>query len=196
VEFVGILITFYLGVFFVSGFVVLLRADRRDVGLTRSWSAYAARRGYAFTRRRTPDRAFRIEGSRDGIAFQLETDTGRRLVTRLIAQTASPAAGRMVASSGQGRAGDFEGPRAMTGDAAFDPRFYVRASDARDAETVLRPAVRRALQQFPMPMVGAGLRLVVDGDEVVVEWAGGEVDAPRIDAAHAILREVCGAPDP
>jgi hypothetical protein len=42
-------------------------------------------------------------------------------------------------------------------------------------------------------MVGAGLRLVVDGDRVMVEWAGGEVDPTEIAAAHAILREVCRA---
>ena len=78
-----------------------------------------------------------------------------------------------------------------TGDPHFDRLFDVRASDATAVERVLRPAVRMALQRFPMRMVGAGLRLVVDGDEVMVEWAGGEVDPNEIEAGHAILGEVC-----
>jgi hypothetical protein len=44
-----------------------------------------------------------------------------------------------------------------------------------------------------MHMVGAGLALVVDGDQARVEWAGGEVDRARLGAAHAVLREVCRA---
>jgi hypothetical protein len=39
-------------------------------------------------------------------------------------------------------------------------------------------------------MVGKALRLAVEGDEVTVEWAGGDVDPAAIDAAHSILREV------
>lgn len=55
--------------------------------------------------------------------------------------------------------------------------------------------MRQALQRFPTPMVGKALRLAVEHDRVVIEWAGGDVDPAPIDAAHAILREVCRVTD-
>jgi hypothetical protein len=194
VEFVGILILYFLGIFFVGGFALLVLADRRDAGLAQSWRAYARRHGYAFAGRQTPDRPFRIRGARAGIEFLLETDTRDGLRTRLVARTAAgPLDGRVVAALGRGRARESDGERTPTGDAHFDRVFDVRGTAARDVEVVLREPVRRALQQFPTPMVGAALRLVVDGDEVLVEWAGGEVDSARLDAGHAILRAACGA---
>jgi hypothetical protein len=44
-------------------------------------------------------------------------------------------------------------------------------------------------------MVGKALRLAVEHDTVIIEWAGGDVDPAPIEAAHAILREVCRVRD-
>ena len=192
-EFVGLLVLYFLIIFFVAGFVVVVMADRRDRGLADSWRAYAKRHRYTFAGRQSPDRAFRILGSRDGIAFRLETDTRRGVVTRLLAHAPTPHGGRLVASLGAAGTSESDGPRTATGDAAFDRAFHVRASDAAVVESALGPDVRRALQRFPTPMIGAGLRLVVDRDEVLVEWAGGAVEAARLEAAHAILRPLCAS---
>jgi hypothetical protein len=196
VEFFGLVVLYFLGIFFVGGFAVLVLADRRDVGLVQAWRGYARRHRYAFAGRQTPDRAFRIRGTRDGVEFRLETDTRHGILTRLVARNAAaPLDGRVVAALGRGRASDDDGPRTPTGDAHFDRVFDVRGTAASDVDMVLRETVRRALQRFPMPMVGGALRLVVDGDEILVEWAGGEVDPARLDAGHAILLAVCGTRD-
>ncbi|MGD0527942.1 MAG: hypothetical protein ABSE49_22605 [Polyangiaceae bacterium] len=193
-EFFGLLVLYFLVIFFVAGFVVVVMADRRDTGLAEAWRAYAKRHRYTFSGRQSPDRAFRIVGSRDGIDFRLETDTRRGIVTRLLAHTPASHGGRVVASLGGAGNRESDGPRTATGDAAFDGVFDVRASEARVVEIVLGPEVRAALQRFPTPMIGAGLRLVVDGDEALVEWAGGAVEPSRLEAAHAILRPLCASP--
>jgi hypothetical protein len=194
VEFVGLLVLYFLLLFFVAGFFLVVMADRRDAGLADSWRAYARRHRYTFAGRQSPDRAFRILGSRDGIAFRLETDTRRGIVTRLLAHTPTPHGGRVVASLGAAGTSESDGPRTETGDPAFDRAFHVRASDVAVVETALGPEVRAALQRFPTPMIGAGLRLVVDRDEVLVEWAGGAVEPTRLEAALAILRPLCASP--
>jgi hypothetical protein len=179
-----------IGAFVMAGLVVASVADRRRVGLAQAWRAYAARYQYSFVDGRTPERAFRIQGSRDGIDFTLETDTRGTLVTRLVAHKLESSEGRVVASLGGGRRGEPDGARAATGDRHFDHVFEVRASAPLVVNAVLTPSVRLALQRFPTPMVGKALRLAVEGDEVTVEWAGGDVDPVPIDAAHTILREV------
>jgi hypothetical protein len=179
-----------IGVFVVAGLVVASASDRRRVALAAAWGAYAARHHYAFVDGRTPERAFRIQGSREGIDFTLETDTRGTLVTRLVARRLESSEGRVVAALGGGRRGESDGAKAATGDRHFNHVFDVRASAPLVVDTVLPSAVRLALQRFPTPMVGKALRLAIDGDEVTVEWAGGAVDPALIDAAHTILREV------
>jgi hypothetical protein len=179
-----------MGAFVVAGLVVASAADRRRVGLAEAWGAYAARHRYSFFDGRTPERAFCIQGSRDGIDFTLETDTRGILVTRLIAHKLESSDGRVVAALGAGRRGASDGAKVATGDRHFDHVFEVRASAPLVVDAVLAPAVRLALQRFPTPMVGKALRLAVEGDEVTIEWAGGVVDAAPLDAAHTILREV------
>jgi hypothetical protein len=189
-ELLGLVVLYLLGSFIATGFFFVTSASRRGEQLVRVWSAYAKRRRYQFVEGKTPERPFRITGSRETLAFLLEVDTRDAVVTRLVAHAAESAGGRVVATLGRTRRGETAG-RMPTGDPHFDRLFDVRASDATAVERVLRPAVRMALQRFPMRMVGAGLRLVVDGDEVMVEWAGGEVDPNEIEAGHAILGEVC-----
>ncbi len=193
-EVIALVVLFVIGIFLATGFLSIMSADRVSTRLARSWGIYAAQHQYAFTTGQTPERAFRIRGSREGLDFLLETDTEGRLVTRLVAYTSSPPVSRVVATLGRGRGDDSKGSKAPTGDEHFDRVFDVRASEAPAVETVLRPTVRMALQRFPTPMIGAGLRLVVDGDKVILEWAGGEVDPNQIDAAHAIVRELCCSP--
>jgi hypothetical protein len=174
----------------VTGFIFVTRSSRRAEHLARTWGAYAARRRYTFEKGPTPERPFRIRGHRDSIDFRLEADARGDVVTRLLAHTRSSASGRVVAALGKGRRGDSDGPVAATEDPHFDRLFEVRASSPHEAAAVLRPEVRMALQRFPPRMIGVGLRLVVSGDEVLVEWAGGDVIPAEIDAAHTIVREV------
>jgi hypothetical protein len=187
-EFVGIAILYFLGAFFVAGFFVVVSSSRRDERLTRTWGAYAARQRYQVAQRMAPEQPFRVTGSREALDFVLEVDARRGVVTRLVAR--APAVGRVVAARGRGRRRE-TAAKMPTGDLHFDGLFDVRASDAPSLERVLRPAVRMALMRFPMRMVGGGLRLVAEDDEVLVEWAGGDIDPVELDAAHAILGEVC-----
>jgi hypothetical protein len=189
-EFVGVVILYFLGAFFVAGFFFVVASSRRDERLTRTWSAYAARRRYHVSQGMAPERPVRIAGSREALDFFLEVDARNGVVTRLVARASWSAVGRVVAAQGRGRRRETTG-KMPTGDVHFDHLFDVRGSDARAVERVLRPAVRMALMRFPMRMVGGGLRLAVEDDEVVVEWAGGETDPVELDAAHAILGEVC-----
>jgi len=189
-EFVGIAILYFLGAFFVAGFFVVVSSSRRDERLTRTWGAYAARQRYQVAQRMAPERPFRVTGSREALDFVLEVDARRGIVTRLVARAPWFVVGRVVAAQGRGRRRETTG-KMPTGDPHFDRLFDIRASDAAAVETVLRPAVRMALMRFPMRMVGGGLRLVVEDDEVIVEWAGGEIHPAELDAAHAILAEVC-----
>jgi len=137
-----------------------------------------------------PEQPFRVTGSREELDFVLEVDARRGVVTRLVARVPWSVVGRVVAAQGRGRRRETTG-KMPTGDLHFDHLFDVRASDVRAVDKVLRPAVRMALMRFPMRMVGGGLRLAVEDDEVVVEWAGGEIHPAELDAAHAILGEVC-----
>jgi hypothetical protein len=191
-EIVGLVVLYFLGSFVFVGFFFVTSSSRRGERLDRSWGAYAARQGYRFVRGKTPERPFVITGSRDGLDFVLEVDARDAVVTRLTARASRSAAGRVVAAAGRARRGETP-EKVPTGDAHFDRLFDVRATDARAVQQVLGPGVRLALQRFPMHMVGAGLALVVDGDQARVEWAGGEVDRARLGAAHAVLREVCRA---
>ncbi len=190
-EVIALVVLYVIGIFLVSGFFLTVSADRVRARLVQTWGAYAARNRHAFTKGQTPERAFRIQGARDGQEFLLETDTRGGLVTRLVAQTSSPPVSRVVATVGRARDGDSKGLKVPTGDPHFDRVFDVRAFDTHAVEVVLRSNVRMALQRFPLPMVGARLRLVVDGEEVIVEWAGGEVDPMQIEAAHTVVRELC-----
>jgi hypothetical protein len=189
-EFVGLLVLYFLGAFFVAGFFFVVASTRRDERLSRTWSAYAARRRYHVAQSMAPERPFRITGSREALDFVLEVDARHWVVTRLIARASWSAVGRVVAAQGRGRRAETTGKR-PTGDLHFDHLFDVRASDAPAVARVLRPAVRMALMRFPTRMVGAGLRLVMDDDEVIVEWAGGEIEPAELDGAHAVLGEVC-----
>ena len=190
-EVLGLVVLYFLGFFFVGGFFFVRSTNRRGEHLTRTWSSYAAERRYEFAPGTAPEWPFHITGSRDALDFRLEVDARNALVTRLVARPTTSAVGRVVATRGRVRRGETMGKR-RTGDAHFDSLFDVYASDAHAAEMGLRPAVRMALQRFPMRMVGAGLRLALDGDEAIVEWTGGEVEPAELDAAHANLREVCG----
>jgi hypothetical protein len=181
-----------MGMFFGTGLLIASAADRRRVSLADAWRAYAVRHRYAFAEGTTPERAFSIQGSREGLEFSLETDTRGSLVTRLRAHRHQPCRGRVIAAVGRSRRGESDGAKASSGDRHFDQVFDVRASDPLAAKEVLRPSVREALQRFPSPMVGKALRLAVDHDVVILEWAGGDVDPTPIEAAHAILGEVCG----
>jgi hypothetical protein len=189
-ELVGLVVLDFLGAFLAGGFFFVATTSRRGEDLTRTWGAYAARWRYHFAQGTTPERPFRITGSREGLDFFLEVDTRNGVATRLITRTPQSAVGRIVAAQGRGRRHE-AAVKALTGDLHFNRVFDVRASDAQAVERVLRPAVRMALMRFPMRMLGAGLRLVVDGDQVIIEWAGGEVDVSELNAAHAIPGEVC-----
>jgi|HubBroStandDraft_1064217.scaffolds.fasta_scaffold356902_1 hypothetical protein len=184
-----------MGMFFGTGLLIASAADRRRVSLAEVWRAYAARHRYAFAEGTTPERAFSIQGSREGVEFILETDTRGSLVTRLRTRRLQPYRGRVIAALGRSRRGEADGGKTSSGDRHFDQLFDVRASDPLAAEEVLRPQVRQALQRFPTPMVGKALRLAVEHDTVIIEWAGGDVDPAPIEAAHAILREVCRVRD-
>jgi hypothetical protein len=189
-ELVGLVVLYFIGSFLVTGFFFVTSSSRRGERLAQTWGAYAARRRYHFSPGTTPERPLRIAGSRGALDFVLEVHARDAVFTRLVARAPWSGVGRVVAVQGRGRRGE-KSWKMTTGDAHFDRLFDVRATDERAVRRVLRPDVRMALQRFPMRMIGAGLRLAVDGNEVVVEWAGGEVQDAEIDAAHAILGKVC-----
>jgi hypothetical protein len=155
----------YLVLLFVAAtlwsFILVTRAaDKRRGSMASAWSRYAARHGYEFAGGTTLERAFTIRGVRGGISFTLSTYARERIVTRLVAPAPFPLEGRVVAALGQARGRDANTPEAATGDAHFDRLFDVHASVPTAAGAVLGPDVRRALQRFPAPMMGQGLRLV------------------------------------
>jgi hypothetical protein len=191
-ELLALLVIYFLATFLWTGVFAVTASSRKVERLVRSWSAYARRQRYQFEEATSPERPFRIVGRRDGVDFVLEVQLRSAVVTRLLARAPSPAPARVVATLGRARSGE-PGERVPTGDAHFDSLFDVRASDADAVARMLGPAVRMALQRFPLRMVGGSLRLVQDGEDVIVEWAEGDVDPGALDAAHAILREVCRA---
>jgi hypothetical protein len=186
----------FLALFAVGMGFFIVAADRRHARLARTWSAYAARRGFAYHEGPSLERPFRIEGRRDGVAFALETEKSTRtgaVVTRLLGRPRAPVRGPVVAALGACRTAPEHTARVATDDAHFDHLFEVRAKEQADVRAVLTPAVRLALQRFPTTMFGEGLRLAVEDDEVEVAWPGDEINHAQLDAAHAILAQACAA---
>jgi hypothetical protein len=189
---IGVLFAGFIAICLFVGVVLIGGAERRRSRLSQTWGAYAARQGYSFVEGASHERPFRIEGSRDGVDFAIETTrrSGSRVpVTCLSARASVPTGIRLSAALGEGRRGEADGPIAPTGDPHFDHVFEVRASDPAGSGSVLRPGLREALQRFPLPMFRQGLRLTIDGAELALEWAGDEPSPSELLSAHAIIRE-------
>ncbi len=191
-EVLGLFVLYVLGLAAGAGFLLVSSASRTKARLVASWGSYAARHRYAFAPGEAVEQPLRVRGTRDGVDFLIEASGRRGPIARLVMQARSPLS-LVVATLGRGADGS-RGARVSTGDAHFDRSFEVRASDALAVETVLSTPVRLALQRFPTPMVGASLRLTVEGERIAVEWGAGEADAGQVDAAHAIVRALRGAP--
>ncbi len=189
-EFLALGVLLFVGSFISSGLLLVSRASGRADRLHRAWGAYATRHGYRLERETTIERPVQMTGIRGPLHFSLQVLARDEVVTRLSARRARPIAGVVVAAHGSARRR--EGSEVLpTEDPAFQRLFAVRASDPGEVAAVLGAGVRMSLMRFPMPMVRAGLRFVVDRDEATLEWAGGEVDVVALDAAYAVLVAAC-----
>jgi len=152
-----------------------------------AWGAAAARLSGSFQRRAGPwyNRVRRIDAEVKGIPVRVDhytVSTGKSSQTFTRLRASVPHAGALRLRiypkhllSGLGRALGFQD--VITGDAAFDEAFVVKASDEQLARSWLTPAVRKAIER------SAKYGFTVKDGELKVQLGELDGDADRLTAA-------------